>query len=114
MKRALTLSIALAVLSPAVDVIDSRAQPTFSARTAGVSVDVLVTRSGRPVGGLAVADFELLDNGVPQTILSADLEAAPVHVLLALDISASLAGSRLPTLIRASQTLSINCNRLTA
>jgi VWFA-related protein len=105
MKRALILSMIVAVLSPTVDAITRRAQPTFSARTAGVRVDVLVTRSGRPVTGLTVADFELLDNGVPQGIQSADLEAAPLHAMLALDISASLSGSRLPTLVRASQTL---------
>jgi VWFA-related protein len=105
MKRVLALSMLLAVLSPTVDAVNGRAQPTFRSRTAGVRVDVLVTRSGRPITGLAVADFELLDNGVPQTIQSVDLEAAPVHVMLALDISASLSGSRLPTLIRASQTM---------
>ena len=105
MNRALILSMIVAVMSPTVDAITGRAQPAFRARTAGVRVDVLVTRSGRPVTGLTVADFELLDNGVPQTIQSADLESAPLHVMLALDISASLSGSRLPTLIRASQTL---------
>lgn len=105
MSRVLTLSMLLALLPPTLDAVSDRGQPTFRSRTAGVRVDVLVTRSGRPTTGLTVADFELLDNGVPQTIQSVDLEEAPVHVILALDTSASLSGSRLPTLIRASQTL---------
>jgi len=105
MTRVLVLSMLLALLSPSVDAINGRGQPTFRSRTAGVRVDVLVTRSGRPVTGLTLADFELLDNGVPQTVQSVDLEEAPVHVILALDTSASLSGSRLPTLIRASQTM---------
>ena len=104
MNRVLILSMLLA-LSPPVDAIDGPGQPTFRSRAAGVRVDVLVTRSGRPVTGLTPADFELLDNGVPQVLQSVDLEEAPVHVMLALDISASLSGSRLPTLIRASQTM---------
>jgi VWFA-related protein len=80
-------------------------QPTFRARTAGVRVDVLVTRSGRPVRGLTVDDFVLLDNGVPQVLKSADLEEVPLHTILALDTSESLSGSRLPSLVRASQAL---------
>ena len=80
-------------------------QATFRAGTAGVRVDALVTRSGRPVRGLTAADFVLLDNGVPQIIRSADLDDVPLHVILALDTSASLSGARLQTLINASQAL---------
>ena len=41
---------------------------TFSSRTVGVRVDVLVTHGRMPVGGLTAADFELRDNGVLQSI----------------------------------------------
>ena len=97
--------LAVALLSEASSSTGGSEQPTFRARTAGVRVDVLVTRSGRPVRGLTAADFVLLDNSTPQPIQSADLEEVPLHVILALDTSESLSGSRLPTLIKASQAL---------
>lgn len=106
MKRMLAAAtLTMAILSAATDARDLGGQPTFRSRTAGVRVDALVSRAGRPVPGLTAADFVLLDNGVPQTIQSADLEQVPLHIILALDISESLSGSRLPTLIKASQTL---------
>jgi VWFA-related protein len=106
MKRILAAaSMAVAaLLSGSSDATQRAGQPTFRARTAGVRVDVLVARSGRSVRGLTAADFVLLDNGLPQTIQSADREDVPLHVILALDISESLSGSRLPMLIKASQT----------
>lgn len=105
MSRALTLSMLLVLLAPTAGAVGEGGQPTFRSRTAGVRVDVLVTRSGRPITGLTAADFELLDNGAQQVLQSVDLEDAPVHVILALDTSASLSGARLPTLVRASQML---------
>jgi VWFA-related protein len=84
---------------------DGQGQATFRTRTAGVRVDVLVTRGGGPVRGLTVKDFILLDRGVPQAVQSVDLEEVPLHVFLALDTSASVAGSRLGSLITASQAL---------
>jgi VWFA-related protein len=98
-------AVASAVLVVRASAGEPREQATFRTRTAGVRVDVLATRSGRPVRGLTIADFVLLDNGVPQTIQSADPEGVPLHVILALDTSASLAGTRLTTLINACQAL---------
>jgi VWFA-related protein len=80
-------------------------QPTFSARVEGVRIDVLVTEGGRPVSGLGPADFEVRDNGVPQTIDLVSLGDVPVSVVMVLDLSASLAGSRLVMLQRAGVTL---------
>ena len=53
--------------------------------------------------GLAAADFELLDEGVPQKIDLATFEKLPVDLVLALDVSASVQGERLERLIEASQ-----------
>jgi VWFA-related protein len=78
---------------------------TFSSRTLGVQVDVLVTEGRSPVGGLTSADFELRDNGVLQTIDLVDTSAVPINAVLALDTSASTVGQRREDLIAASQAL---------
>lgn len=81
------------------------AQTTFTSRIDAVRVDVLVTENGRPVPSLTPADFEVLDNGVPQTIDLASFEEIPLNVVLALDMSASLQGLRLGHLQVASRTV---------
>jgi len=63
---------------------------TFSTRVDAVRVDVLVTDRGRPVAGLGPDDFELLDNGVPQTVRQVDVGELPINVVLALDTSDSV------------------------
>jgi Ca-activated chloride channel family protein len=65
-------------------------QATFSARVDAVRVDVDVRRRGTPVAGLTAADFEILDNGVPQRVELMSPTALPLSVVLALDGSASL------------------------
>lgn len=79
----------------------------FSSKTVGVRVDVLVADvvSGRPIGGLAAADFEVRDNGVPQSVESLDAGDIPVNVVLAFDASGSTAGKRLDDLRDATRTL---------
>ncbi len=75
--------------------------PTFSSRVEAVRLDVLVTNGGQPVRGLAAGDFEVRDNGVPQTIDHVAFEQVPLQVVLTLDISASVTGSRLDDLLDA-------------
>jgi uncharacterized protein YegL len=65
-------------------------QASFSARVDNVRVDVDVRRNDRLVQGLTAADFEVLDNGVPQKVEIVAPSAFPVSVVLALDGSASL------------------------
>jgi VWFA-related protein len=69
--------------------------PTFSVKREEVRIDVLVTDHNKPVLGLAQADFQVLDNGVPQQIEFAKSEEIPINAVLVLDLSASVAGERL-------------------
>ncbi len=78
---------------------------TFSSRVEAVRIDVLVTDKAQPVLGLTPADFEVLDNGVPQQITLASFEQIPLNVVLALDMSESVTGDPLRHLQAASGAL---------
>jgi VWFA-related protein len=80
-------------------------QPVFSARTESVRVDVLVVENGRPVVGLGARDFEVLDEGVPQQVDLVSVEAIPLNVVLALDMSDSVGGERLEHLQEAGRAV---------
>jgi Ca-activated chloride channel homolog len=70
--------------------------PMFSSRVDAVRVDALVTEGRQqPVLGLKAEDFEVLDDGVPQRVELAVSERWPLHVVLAVDLSDSVAGERL-------------------
>lgn len=77
----------------------------FRSRAELVSVDVLVTDGRLPVTGLTAADFELTDNGTPQTIEQLYLEQLPLNVIMVLDSSASVAGERLRSLKAGATTV---------
>lgn len=79
--------------------------PSFSSRAEGVRVDVLVTESGRPVGGLQPGDFELLDNGVTQQVDLASYRDIPLNVVMVLDMSVSLDGERFDHLRNAARSV---------
>jgi VWFA-related protein len=78
---------------------------SFKSGTQGIRVDVLVTDRGKPVSGLTTNDFELFDNGVPQTIALADFDQLPLDIVLAFDMSASVTPRRLGHLRRAAGAL---------
>lgn len=78
---------------------------SFSSKVEAVRLDVLVTDRGRPVIGLAPGDFEVLDNGVPQEIDLVSFDESPLNVILALDMSQSVAGERLDRLRGAAGAL---------
>jgi VWFA-related protein len=90
-------AIALAALA-----VPRAQQPVFRTAVDTVIVDVAVLDGRRPVSGLAAADFEVLDNGVPQTVIDASYETVPIDVTLLLDVSGSVEGALLRTLIRAA------------
>jgi Ca-activated chloride channel homolog len=79
--------------------------PTFSARTEMVRVDVMVRAGGQPVRGLQADDFLVVDSGVPQTVDLVSLEQIPLNIVLALDISNSVAGERLAHLRAAGHAV---------
>ena len=55
---------------------------TFRAGADAVSVEASVRRDKRPVTGLKISDFELLDNGVPQEISDLSYERLPIDVTM--------------------------------
>jgi VWFA-related protein len=77
----------------------------FSTKVEAVRVDVLVTDKGQPVRGLTPADFEIFDNGVLQQVDLVSFEQIPLNVILALDMSDSVAGERLDHLRIAGHAL---------
>jgi len=66
-----------------------------------VTIDALVTSGRRPITGLRIADFELVDNGTPQSIQQLYVEQLPVNVIMVLDASSSMAGERIDALKKA-------------
>ncbi len=96
--------LALAVLVAASIRIAAQ-NPTFSAATDVVRVDVLVTDGTRPISGLQPGDFVVLDNGVPQSVDLVTFETAPLNVVLALDMSRSVSGIKLVRLKSAARML---------
>jgi len=84
--------------------IAARSQ-TFSSKVEAVRVDVLVTDKGRPVRGLQAADFEVLDNGVPQHVDLVSFEQIPLNLVFVLDMSSSVVGDRLEHLRDGARTV---------
>jgi VWFA-related protein len=94
-RRWLAISLALALLECSGHAEQS---PAFSAKVEAVRVDVLVTDNGQPIRGLGPGDFEIFDNGVPQQVELVSFDQVPLNVILALDMSDSVAGERLEQL----------------
>jgi VWFA-related protein len=72
----------------------------FSSKVEAIRVDVLVTdrENGPAILGLGPSDFEVFDNGVPQQVDLVSFEQVPLNVILAFDMSDSVAGERLANL----------------
>jgi VWFA-related protein len=98
------VAVSVAVLLGSA-VAPSAQQPTFSAKRESVRVDVLVTDRGKVVTGLGAGDFDVRDNGVPQTVDLVSFQQIPLNVFLAFDISASVSGERLTHLQTAGHAL---------
>jgi len=77
----------------------------FSSRVEAVRVDVLVTDKGRPVRDLQAADFEILDNGVPQQVDLVSFEQIPLNLVFVFDMSRSVVGERLEHLREGARTV---------
>jgi VWFA-related protein len=103
MRIAAAAMSALCLASGYAQQADQRA--VFSSRVDVVRVDALVTRGGQPVRGLTPADFEIRDNGVLQHVDYVGLDEVPLNVVLAFDMSGSVAGARLDHLRSASRAV---------
>ena len=100
-----SLWLLLSVCSAIALASSSRQSPAFSSKVQAVRVDVLATDNGQPIRGLGAADFEILDNGTPQQVDLVSFEQIPLNVILALDMSDSVAGERLDSLRGAGRAL---------
>jgi Ca-activated chloride channel homolog len=80
-------------------------QARFTTGAAAVRVDVLVTDGNKPVTGLAGANFELRDNGVPQQVADFSRETLPLNVIGVLDLSGSVSGEPLRRLKQGMMSL---------
>jgi VWFA-related protein len=65
-------------------------QQPFRSGVDVVELAVAVTSGKAFVGDLTAADFEVVDNGVKQHVLSVERESVPIDVILVLDTSDSL------------------------
>ena len=82
-----------------------RARGQFVSGVSVVEVYATVTDDkGDPVTGLTVEDFQLLEDGTPQTISTFAAGDVPLNAALALDRSFSVAGERLEAIKRAAHT----------
>jgi len=91
------LALAAAMIAAVLDA----SQVPFRSAVDVVEVDVSVMRGGKPASGLTAANFKLTDNGVEQAIAGVSLERLPLNVFLVLDVSGSVEGERLASLVDA-------------
>jgi len=82
--------------------VEAQQVPVFGTTAEAVYVDVLVRDHGRNVPGLKASDFELLDNGAPQSVEVLDRAKVPLQAVLVFDVSRSVAGPRLQHLKAAA------------
>ena len=90
---------AIAVALP----LSAQTPPSFEASVEAVHVDVFVSRGEETVHGLSWADFQVFDEGVLQRAEVISHEEAPLHAILLLDTSSSVAGATLGHLKAAGQ-----------
>lgn len=91
-----------ATLLAAATSLRAQEPPVFPSAVDSVRLEVSVTRAGVPVAALAATDFVVEDNGVLQDVQLVSHEESPVHAVLVLDHSSSLAGEGLPRLKAAA------------
>jgi len=90
------------ILGLAATAVSSQEMPVFSTSVEMVRLDVSAIENGIPIKGLRAQDFVVLDNGVRQKVTLVGVEEQPVHAVLALDSSSSVAGARLARLKAAA------------
>lgn len=98
-------ALVLQALAPLVASQDSPQRMTFRVAVEAVQIDVYVGRRGKAVLGLTRNDFELYDNGVPQSVDLVEVRTVPLSLALVLDVSDSMRGTKLRRLKEASHAL---------
>jgi VWFA-related protein len=94
------------LLAPAtVPIRQQEPAATFRSGADVVTVEAAVRRDKRPLTGLKITDFELLDNGVAQEISDLNYERLPIDVTVVLDVSASVTGAVLDQLRQSVRQL---------
>jgi len=76
-------------------------RPIFRADVNAVLVDVVVTDGHSSVPNLTAADFDVLDNGVKQTVSDVDYGRLPIDVRIVFDTSGSVSDAQLAKHVRA-------------
>ena len=106
-RRFALIGAVAAALFPATPSTAQQQEPaaTFRSGADVVSVEASVRREKRPVTGLKLGDFQLLDNGVPQQISDVSYERLPIDVTVVLDVSASVTGAVLDQLRQSVRQL---------
>jgi VWFA-related protein len=85
--------------------------PTFRSRADAVAVDVSVREGARVLTNLTAADFEVLDNDVPQQVHDVSFGKVPIDVTIVLDVSQSVSGQTLERLRRGVVQLMRDLNK---
>jgi len=85
--------------------------PTFRTRADAVAVDVSVRDGVRVISNLTAADFEVIDNDVPQHVTDVSYGKVPIDVTVVLDVSQSVTGQTLERLRRAVLQLMRDLNK---
>ena len=101
---AMAASAIAAGVIPASVILVAQA-PTFRSRVSVVRVDVLATDRGKPIPNLTADDFEVLDNGVEQTVSAIFGENQPLDLLRDFDRSGSMQGETLLRLEEAAHSV---------
>lgn len=91
----------LVVAVIAIAAVAGAAAQVFRSGVDGITVVVSVRHANKPVSGLSAADFQVTDNGVPQTISSVSAEKVPLDLTLLLDLSRSVDGPQLQRIKKA-------------
>jgi Ca-activated chloride channel family protein len=101
--RRLVDSITIGLVAAAIGAAVAAAAPQFSSGVNLVEVYATVAdEKGEPITGLTASDFQVLEDGQPQTVSAFIAGDFPLNVGLALDRSFSMAGDRLETTKRAA------------
>jgi Ca-activated chloride channel family protein len=84
------VAVKLADGTPLVANVHTKQLASYDVRTEAVLVPVIVTHGGQFVRGLKQQDFEIVEDGVKQSIASIVSEDAPLDLVLAIDVSGSM------------------------